>query len=754
MPGQHPRWGKPEACRGCALEHNGFGFAPPSGPLGARLTFIGEALGYEEAIAGEPFYGSAGGVLTRICIRAGIERAHCRIANIVSCRPPQDYLVGAPWEYAAVQQCRTYLLPVLASVPDKGVVVTLGATALNAILGLTGQAGITVKDFHGTVHWIARVDGTGYWVVPSFHPSHLQRGAMNLLEVVTQDLKRAWKIAHQGFTRSHSQLVVDPPVEWFDRWVVDHLAKVEANPDGTHLSLDSEFPEKGAGDDEGELLDWNAQTPITRVNGANDRVTGWSVPYVGDYIRVFEKLMAGMARLRGWTWLWNKYADWDHFRAAGHSLDGIEAIDGMWCWHHIQSDVPRGLGFVAPMASDFGAWKHWGKVESRFGEYAAADGVQNWRVCMWVMDAAIRLGLWDMFMRDWHDRDQYVLRPAYEMGVPINKQALIEFHEENQRKLGGVLVRLKETAAQGVLKPKLGYSRAPKGETCGGCNGTGAITPETEYGLAVQCPECWGAGTVAPKPPSTILGKPKKGGGEAKLQYMLEGIKLVEREVEVEINICLTCAARSVGPKHRCPLPKIAKPKKRRGQVEEPGAEAGSEQPVEVRVDPPHRPVAQIVRERVPATRYFWQLPFNPDAPAQVLAYFAQQGIEAPVDKKTQKKTTNKKALGDLAKQHADDPFFQLQLDWKAVQKVDAVYAVGTLALLDKDNRVHPEYLPIPSTLRDSARRPNLTNVVADKAGVQGLASGFRRVIEARDGVPMGVSAQELLAWEARWGTR
>jgi hypothetical protein len=185
--------------------------------------------------------------------------------------------------------------------------------------------------------------------------------------------------------------------------------------------------------------------------------------------------------------------------------------------------------------------------------------------------------------------------------------------------------------------------------------------------------------------------------------------------------------------------------------MEEGSGEATLESAVNAREDAPVRPVAQIATARIRCTRWFWKLPFNPDAPQQVLAYLAQQGIAAPIDKKKQKATTNKKALQDLAKQHAQDPFFQLQLDWKAVQKVDAVYAVGTKALLDRDNRVHPEYLPIPSTLRDSARKPNLTNVVADKAGVQGLASGFRRVIEARDGVPVGVTQEELAQWETRW---
>jgi DNA polymerase I-like protein with 3'-5' exonuclease and polymerase domains len=163
------------------------------------------------------------------------------------------------------------------------------------------------------------------------------------------------------------------------------------------------------------------------------------------------------------------------------------------------------------------------------------------------------------------------------------------------------------------------------------------------------------------------------------------------------------------------------------------------------------RPVARIVRVRVREVRYFWQLPFNPDAPAQILSYLAQQGIEAPLDKKTKRATTNKKALDALKAQHRDDPFFQLQMDYKAVAKVDSTYAVGSLAKLDDDDRLHPEFLPKPSTFRDSCQNPNLQNVVADKAGAEGLAAGFRRCIEARDGAPAGTTEDMLRAWRSRW---
>ena len=753
MPAQNPKYLKPAGCAGCSLETIGFGYAPPSGPLGARLTAIGEALGYEEAVAGEPFYGSAGGVLSRIFHRAGIDRQHVRIGNIVSCRPPNDFLVGAPWEQHAIAMCRQYLQPLLDSVPDNGVVMPLGATALDAILGLAGVPGVAVKDFHGTV---TRSADNRYWIVPSYHPSHLQRGAMNLLDVVTQDVRLAHRISQSGFVRSAAQLVVDPVPEVYGAWVDRHLERATADPDGTHLSLDTEFPEK-MGADESEVE--RSGTLITRVNVGNDSVMGMTVPYRGPYIGHTERLLSGLARLGGWVWLWNKYVDWDKLRQAGHTLTGIQAIDGMWVWHYLQSDLPRGLGFVAPMASDFGAWKHWGKDKAREGEYAAADGLQNWRVCMWLLKDAIKYGMWDVFMRDWHERDQYVLRPATEMGVPINRVELQAFHEDLQRKLGSVLARMKETAAQGVLKPKLGYAKRPKGKPCPdcvdkcpkcGCAGYDGIC--RNYGCegnvitAPVCPRCQSTRMIV-TPPASILGKPKKGGGEAKMAYMLEGVQLVEKSIEVEVRACRGCGAVGVGPKHRCPKPKSTRQRARRGAV--PIENGSVPQPVSASVTAPTPDLFTATRAEL---RYFWQLPFNPDAPAQILAYLAQQGIDAPIDRKKGRATTNKKAMEELKKAHADDPFFQLEMDWKAVQKVDSTYAVGTLARLDADDRVHPELSCKPSTLRDSCTNPNLQNVVADKAGPDGLASGFRRCIEARDTIPAVITPEEVVRWTAKWG--
>ncbi len=782
MPRQNPRVPKPDACAPCSLARLGFGFAPPIGPEGAPLTFIGESLGYDEAVSGQPFYGAAGGQLSRQCTRAGIDRERVRIHNVVSCQPPNDYLVGAPWEEHAIATCRQYLQPVLDTIPTNGVVVPLGATALGAILGLRGQSGITVRDFHGTV---TRSADDRYWVVPTFHPSFLQRGAMNLTDVVTQDLRLASRITQTGFTRSPCQLQVDPHPEWFAKWVADHLARVDRDPETTHLAIDTEFVEKAGGVDESEIaIDIANLSPLTRINGANSLGLGWTVPYREPYRSIARTLLEQTAQKQGWIWMWNKYADLAHLWADGVQLPNEIVIDGMWLWHYLQSDLLKGLGFVAAMASDFGPWKHWAKIPEREGEYAAGDGVQTYRTVMWLLKAAYP-GVWELFLRDWHERDCFVLRPAFEVGTPINKPALEAFHADLQEKLARILAELKTTTAEGVLKPKEGYRTKPKGVMCESCQGQGAILAH-EYEVYDICQDCGGTGAVAPTPPTSIMNPPKKGGGEAKQHYMTAGVHLIEKQVQRTVLVCTTCHAQEITQKHRCkatyttdePKPASLLACEKAGHdtywvtraiTGGPGVEygcrtckegAGYTLPRLTKAGKPCKPKRRkvprepyVVEHTLPVTRWFWRLPFNPDAPAQVIAYLEQQGIEAPVDRKTTKKTTNKKALAELAKQHADDPFFKLQLDWKAVQKVDSTYAVGSLRRLDDDDRLHPEFLPKPSTFRDSCQNPNLQNVVADKAGPEGLASGFRRTVEARDGIPPGVTDDQVAAWGARWTT-
>lgn len=663
------KYSKPPGCADCQLETLGKGFAPPSGPPAAPLCFVGEALGYNEAIQGIPFIGAAGAMFDRTLSRAELLRDHVGVANCVSCQPPGDWLAGAPWQHAALAHCRQYLQPVLDQAALQ-VVITLGDTALRQVLDLWGTPGVSVQNFHGTIN---RDPSDRFWVVPSYHPSHLQRGAINLLDVVKFDYQVATDlIARQGrYDRRPTTLVIDPPVEQFRAFVGNAIAAYQHDPGGLWLAVDIETPDKEGGRDESELTPDDRSTQIQRVNVAISEEEGWTVPYEGPYIALLEGLFqSGMTQL-----MWFKSYDESRLRFRGHQFTG-EIWDLMWAAHKLQTDWPLGLGFWAPFASDYGAWKHLGKMRGYEAEYAAIDGVQTRRLGPWIIQRLIHDGLWEGFYRYTHLREHYVLRPAHEVGIGVDVEKLDAFHITLQKVAAERLAAIQACNIAGNLRPKQGYRDRPEGD-----------------------------------PPKSIIGKAAEKGDQAKADYITQGVQLVQKEIEIEVKACATCGKQSgVGPRHRCKVVRGA-----------------SESPVYVD-ELPSRP--EIVSRAVREVRWFWQLPFNPDASQQILKYIKDSGEAPGRAKKSKKDTTNKDTLKALAKK-TGDPIYQHILDYKAVKKVDSTYAVGAKKRIWSDGRLHPQYTFRPSTERDSYVSPNIQNVTVGRDGKETLASGFRECIVA-----------------------
>ena len=667
------KFAKPPACQDCALHEMGKGFAPPSGPPNAKLLFVGEALGYNEAMQGVPFVGAAGGMFERILRRAEISRDTSKVHNCVSCQPPGDWLDGAPWQHSSLAHCSTYLDESLNN-PSVQVVVTLGSIPMRQILGLQGVDGVRVQDFHGTVH---RDPGDRFWVVPTYHPSYLQRGASNLFDVVAKtDLAVARQLLHYGeIKRRPFQLFLDPPLEWFRQWVQGFLARL-AHEGVAWLAVDIETPDKAGGRDEGELSSEDTSTQILRVNFASHGEEGITVPWAGQYIPLIETLLNSGA----WLALWNKKYDESRLRFNSvkfkdpQGLD-VVLIDGMWAAHHLQSDLPLGLGFWAPFYSNYGAWKHLGKQRGKDVEYAAVDGLQTYRIVPEGIVPALQAeGLWDAFWRHTHQREQYVLRPAYENGMPVDEQKLDQFHEKLQGVAAERLQAITNSGMAGNFYPKLGYAKPPD----------------------------------PTKPPKGISGaKHREKGDHAKADYIDAGIKLVQRQALIPYTYCSNCGELTKKPHSSCidGLDDLAR-------------------------------LPDLTTLQVPEDRWFWQLPFNPDASNQILKFIKDSGEEPGKAKKTKKDTANKETLRKLHKKTGNPVYLHL-LDYKAVKKVDSTYALGLKKRIWKsDGRIHPEITFRPSMFRDSCVNPNIQNVIADKdkKGSGSLAAGLRYCIVADPG--------------------
>jgi DNA polymerase len=133
----------------------------------AELMFVGEAPGADEDLAGEPFVGKAGQLLTKIIETMGFRRADVYIANILKCRPdmPDGSSGNRKPTPAEMETCKPYLLQQIEIIQPR-LIVSLGATAAEGLLGSTSPIGKlrgTWQEFRGTP------------VMPTFHPSYLLR---------------------------------------------------------------------------------------------------------------------------------------------------------------------------------------------------------------------------------------------------------------------------------------------------------------------------------------------------------------------------------------------------------------------------------------------------------------------------------------------------------------------------------------------------------------------------------------------------
>jgi uracil-DNA glycosylase len=150
------------------------------GSIDAQLMFVGEAPGADEDEQGEPFVGAAGQLLTKIISATGLSRSEVYIANILKCRP--DMPAGSTGNRkptpAEMQTCIPYLHEQIDLIKPK-VLVALGGTAMEGLLGLTG-----ITKLRGQWH-----EYRGIPLMPTYHPAYLLRNqAMSEKRRVWEDM--------------------------------------------------------------------------------------------------------------------------------------------------------------------------------------------------------------------------------------------------------------------------------------------------------------------------------------------------------------------------------------------------------------------------------------------------------------------------------------------------------------------------------------------------------------------------------------
>lgn len=165
------------SCRLCPLASSRTQAVPGEGDKGAELVFVGEAPGRDEDVAGRPFVGRAGQLLTKIIEAMKWRREEVYITNVVKCRPP-DNRTPLPDE---VERCSPYLIRQIELIRPR-VIVTLGKVATDFFIPGRMSMGERRGKF---------ADYQGIRIMPTFHPSYVVRneGNREIKRMVWRDMQ-------------------------------------------------------------------------------------------------------------------------------------------------------------------------------------------------------------------------------------------------------------------------------------------------------------------------------------------------------------------------------------------------------------------------------------------------------------------------------------------------------------------------------------------------------------------------------------
>lgn len=156
------------SCRRCGLVDQRQQVVVGRGNPAARLMLIGEAPGADEDATGLPFVGRSGQLLDSLLQQAGLDDLY--ICNAIKCRPPGNRRPTA----AELTACRPWLAAQISMVaPD--LVLLVGATALEAVLGIKGGITRLRGQWHQAASGPLAAVLAGCRLMPILHPSYLLR---------------------------------------------------------------------------------------------------------------------------------------------------------------------------------------------------------------------------------------------------------------------------------------------------------------------------------------------------------------------------------------------------------------------------------------------------------------------------------------------------------------------------------------------------------------------------------------------------
>ena len=137
-----------------------------------------------------------------------------------------------------------------------------------------------------------------------------------------------------------------------------------------------------------------------------------------------------------------------------------EIHDTMWLWHFLQSDMLKGLGFIAPFFTDLPPWKH--LSDSDPGYYSCCDADATFRCYVAIRRALEQAGRWQRFVRHCIRTDEILRRPTVGR-IPIDREAQAALKVRLELERDAKLTELQEMVPDSI-KPVKRYKRLPPDE--------------------------------------------------------------------------------------------------------------------------------------------------------------------------------------------------------------------------------------------------------------------------------------------------
>jgi uracil-DNA glycosylase family 4 len=456
---------KPNSCIGCVLHGHGTDFSRIEGTGSNGTMLIGEASGEHEQREGTPFvnYAPAGGVLERVLRRMGVDRQQLSVTNILRCRPRNNWLESAPWEYSAISHCRSNLDAAIAERRPRAI-VALGGIATRELTGMAGDAqGVG----HLAGYCLPGPNGTP--TVPTYHPAFIRRGKASHTGVLARNIQRALNIA-KGTDRDWLWNV-DPEVDSGKlgyrirptKKDADEFADRVARVCESVLSYDIETSESASLDE--DAREGFSNTELELVQFSCDGIGSIALPWRTEFKPCIQRLLHSPNVKCGHNvWLFDNKV----LKAAGErerlDLNPRGVIhDTLQMFHHWQPDLPAHLQFAASFVQFPFPWKH--LAGSHLAFYGCADVDATLRLYGMLRRTLERDGLWGDQTIGYMGQ-VYEVRPVLaameSRGMPIDDIARVRLGEEFE-KAQGELGRELSALAQGLgrVHPKEGYKGVP-----------------------------------------------------------------------------------------------------------------------------------------------------------------------------------------------------------------------------------------------------------------------------------------------------